>query len=137
LVSSQNGPVRLWVANLGTGALDTLPGHGASGADVEPAWSPDGGYVAFASSRDGPTEIYVLRLSTKTVVRLTIAGGSNGQAAWTADGRLVYTEFVGGSTVLHWIAPDYGPWPIGADTDQVIHDIPGSAGAQHPAVPLP
>lgn len=136
-VSSQNGPVRLWVANLGNGSLDTLPGHGASGADVEPAWSPDGGYIAFASSRDGPTEIYILDLLTGAATRLTLAGGSNGQPAWTPDGRLVYTTFVGGSTKLRWIDPLVGPTPAPTDTTRGIHEIPGSAGAQHPAALLP
>jgi hypothetical protein len=136
-VSSQNGPVRLWVAYLGNGTLDTLPGHGAGGADVEPAWSPSGAYVAFASSRDGPTEIYIVRISTGVAVRITTAGGSQGQPAWLADGRLVYTVFDSGQTYLRWIAPNLGPWPIGADTTQVIHDILGSTGAQHPAALLP
>jgi len=28
--------------------------------DIEPAWSPDGGRVAFQSNRDGNSEIYVM-----------------------------------------------------------------------------
>jgi Tol biopolymer transport system component len=136
-VSSQNGPVRLWVATLSSGALDTLPGRGAGGADVEPVWSPDGGQIAFATSRDGPTEIYVLRLSTGVAARLTTAGGSQGQPTWLPDGRLVYTVFDSGTTFLRWVKPNFGPWPIGADTGQVLHDIPGTLGAQHPAAALP
>jgi Tol biopolymer transport system component len=136
-VSSENGPVRLWVANLGSGALDTLPGHGASGADVEPAWSPDGGYIAFASSRAGPTEIYILRLSTGVAARITTAGGSQGQPAWLPDGRLVYTVFDSGQTALRWIDPDPRPDPIGVVPMTVIHDIPNSTGARHPAALLP
>ena len=32
----------------------------SSGADVIPEWSPDGSKIAFTSSRDGNTEIYVM-----------------------------------------------------------------------------
>ena len=136
-VSSQSGPVRLWALTLSSGALDTLPGRAATGADVEPAWSPDGGSIAFASSREGPTEIYVLRLSTGVAARLTTAGGSQGQPAWLPDGRLVYTVFDSGTTRLRWVDPYFGPRPIGADTTQVLHEIPGTIGAQHPAPILP
>ena len=135
--SSQGGPVRLWVATLSSGALDTLPGGATTGADVEPAWSPDGGSIAFASSRDGPTEIYVLRLSTGVAARKTAAGGSQGQAAWLPDGRLVYTVFDSGQTYLRWIDPRPMVRPIGDTVPLPVHEIPNTLGAQHPAAAFP
>ena len=39
--------------------------------DRSPAWSPDGGRIAFASYRDGNSEIYVMNADGTGVVRLT------------------------------------------------------------------
>lgn len=124
--SSQSGPVRLWSAVIGSGALDTIAGH-TTGADVEPAWSPEGGRIVFASSRDGPTELYLLTLATGAVTRLTTAGGTNGRPAWTADGRIVYVAFLSGHPTLRWLDP--------ADP-AVIHEIPVGTDADHPASPF-
>ena len=129
--------MRLWVATLGTGHLDTLPGHGTSGADVEPAWSPDGADIVFASSRSGPTELYLLHLANGHVAQLTHAGGTNGQPTWTTDGRVVYTSWAGSVPSLHWIDARDRATVIGDTTTFVIHDVPGTSGAEHPAIPLP
>jgi TolB protein len=75
-------------------------------ADVEPAWSPDGQSVAIVSTREsGNTDIYVVRLSSGAVTRLTTGAQTEGQPAWTPDGlRLVYTDFGSGSRRLRWMA---------------------------------
>ncbi|NIM52761.1 MAG: hypothetical protein GTO22_26535, partial [Gemmatimonadales bacterium] len=39
--------------------------------DREPAWSPDGTRIAFASNRDGNYEIYVMDADGSNPVRLT------------------------------------------------------------------
>lgn len=121
--SSQGGPVRLWTATIGSGALDSLP-RGASGADVEPAWSPDGGFIAFASTRDGPTEVYRLNIATGETTRLTTAGGSNGRPHWTSDGRILYVTFVSGVPSLRWLDPAL---------PGVVHEIPVGDHADHPS----
>ena len=64
---------------------------GGTFADVEPAWSPDGTRVAFASNRSGDTELYILTVATGTVTRVTTRTGSDGAPTWLADGRIVYT----------------------------------------------
>ena len=75
----------------GTGqrALTTVPG-----ADFDPAWSPDGKRIAFASLRDGRKEIYVLTIETGAVTRLTNSTGDveNSQPSWSPLGnQIVYT----------------------------------------------
>lgn len=64
---------------------------GSTAADVEPAWSPDGSRVAFASNRSGDTELYLLTVGTGAVTRLTTRTGSDGAPTWLADGRVVFT----------------------------------------------
>jgi serine/threonine protein kinase len=69
--------------------LTTVPG-----SDFDPAWSPDGGRIAFASLRDGRKEIYLLNVDSGAVTRLTISTGDveNTQPAWSPDGtRITYT----------------------------------------------
>ncbi|HXF85035.1 MAG TPA: protein kinase [Anaerolineales bacterium] len=75
----------------GTGlkSLTTVPG-----SDFDPAWSPDGTRIAFASLRDGRKEIYVLTLETGIVVRLTNSTGDveNIQPSWSPTGdQIAYT----------------------------------------------
>jgi hypothetical protein len=64
---------------------------GGTRAEVEPAWSPDGTQVAFASNRTGDTELYLLTVATGAVTRLTTRTGSDGAPAWLSDGRIVFT----------------------------------------------
>ncbi|WKZ46093.1 MAG: protein kinase [Anaerolineales bacterium] len=64
------------------------------GSDFDPAWSPDGEKIAFASARDGQKEIYVLAVNSGAVVRLTNSalGVENTQPSWSPDGtKIVYT----------------------------------------------
>lgn len=64
------------------------------GSDFDPAWSPDGERIAFASERDGQKEIYVLTVDSGAVVRLTNSplGVENTQPSWSPDGKqIVYT----------------------------------------------
>jgi Tol biopolymer transport system component len=91
----------------GTGekALTTIPG-----ADFDPAWSPDGKRIAFASSRDGRKEIYTLTLDSGAVTRITNSIGNieNTQPSWSPLGnQIVYTvQRVGAYQV--WSMTDTG-----------------------------
>jgi len=78
------------VYDLTLGGAPTLLA-GGSKAEVEPAWSPDGTRVAFASNRSGDTELYLVTVGTGTVTRLTTRAGSDGAPTWLSDGRIVFT----------------------------------------------
>jgi Tol biopolymer transport system component len=59
------------------------------GADVNPAWSPDGGRIAFASERDGNFEIYAMNADGTNPVRLTNASAADYRPAWSPDGARI------------------------------------------------
>jgi len=71
----------------GTGLVrltDTKPGV----SNIDPAWSPDGKRIAFASNRDGEFEIYVMNADGSNPVRRTNAP-INEAPAWSPDGKKI------------------------------------------------
>jgi Tol biopolymer transport system component len=63
-----------------------------STVDCDPDWSPDGRFIAFASTReDGSTGIYVVRPDGRGLRRLF--SGTASQVDWSPDGRRI--AFVG------------------------------------------
>jgi Tol biopolymer transport system component len=73
----------------------------------EPAWSPDGRQIAFASDREWPTRIYVIDSNGRNVHRVTCCGTAHDHnPTWSPDG--------------HRIAFDRMPWPVEANDR---HDI--------------
>jgi Tol biopolymer transport system component len=53
---------------------------------VEPAWSPDGTTIAFASARSGSFDIYVMKADGNGTHRLTSTKEDDGHPTWSADG---------------------------------------------------
>ena len=81
----------------GDGSSPTRLSDGA-GQDVDPAWSPDGTKIAFASGRDGNYELYVMDVDGSDVTRLTDTAESEGNPDWSPDGsRLVFDRLLGGT----------------------------------------
>jgi Tol biopolymer transport system component len=54
--------------------------------DDDPAWSPDGRLIAFRSTRDGNTDIYVMNADGSGQRNLTRSPANEGRFAW-APGR--------------------------------------------------
>jgi Tol biopolymer transport system component len=57
--------------------------------EVEPAWSPDGRYLAYSSDKAGTEDIYVRDMVTNAERRLTSLDGAEYAAAWSPDGRMI------------------------------------------------
>jgi TolB protein len=65
--------------------------HLASGE--QPAWSPNGAQIAFASTRGGNSDIFVVRERGGTVRRLTTGSTDDTDPAWSPNGRTIaYTR---------------------------------------------
>ena len=118
-MSTSEGTADLYTHSVSDGSFSQLVPDSAFRAEVEPAWSPDGKWVAFASDRAGDTEIYLVEVATGKLTRLTSRSGTDGQPAWTADGRLVYTAWVAGESSLRWLDPV---------SPATVHDIDIGAG---------
>ncbi len=81
--------------------------------DRDPAWSPDGRYLAFSSHREGNWEIYVLDLLTGEINRLTDNPAYDGSPTWSPDGLwLVYESYQDKNLDLYLIQADGESSPI-------------------------
>jgi len=81
--------------------------------DRDPAWSPNGRYLAFASHRDGNWELYVQDVQTGTPTRLTYTLGFEGSPAWSPDGQwLVYEAYNEDNLDIYIIRVDGTQGPI-------------------------
>lgn len=91
----------------GTGLVPlTQPETGGSNAN--PAWSPDGQRLAFASDRDGEWNIYVMNADGSGLVRLT-SGGYNDEPAWSPDGKTIaFTRLQDGSAGIFAVNAEGG-----------------------------
>jgi TolB protein len=61
---------------------------------LQPAWSPDGQKIAFASQRDGNWEIYVMNADGSEITRLTDNPTTDWEPAWSPDGqKIVFARY--------------------------------------------
>ena len=95
----------------------------ASALHQSPVWAPDGGTLYFVSDRDGPRDIYGVRLSRDGEVRsepLRLTTGLNAQSiALNGDGtRIAYSVYTARSNV--WSLPIPAVGPISAAAAQQV-----------------
>ncbi len=63
--------------------------------DASPAWSPDGGRIAYLSNRGGKTQIHVRWMDTGQVAQITDLQQPPANIAWSPDGKWIsYTARV-------------------------------------------
>ncbi len=94
----RDGRSHLFLRRVDGLAAATDLSRAASGADISPAFSPDGRWIAFASSRDNTPGIFVMTRSGENARRV-VNGGFD--PAWTPDGReLVYSTDFGRDPVV-------------------------------------
>jgi TolB protein len=77
-------------------------------SEFQPAVSPDGGRIAFASVRDGNPDVYV-RDAAGRVARLTSHAAADAQPSWSPDGRrLAFVSERRGRAEIHVMDADGG-----------------------------
>lgn len=88
-LSISEGPSDIWATTHTTQPLEPVNITSASWISVLHAWSPDGQWLAFTSSRDGSLDLYAARSDGSALAQLTNAGSLNTFPAYSPDGRRI------------------------------------------------
>ena len=57
--------------------------------DIDPTWSPDGSRIAFASSRSGRRQLYMMDSDGSNITQLTDLNNMGGRSSWSPDGTKI------------------------------------------------
>ncbi len=84
------GLLQLWILDLKNGWKNQITFIN-KGLTYDPAWSPDGGKIAYVSTQTGMTEIFVYDMNTKKSRQLTNSSGMvyNQRPSWSPDSRMI------------------------------------------------
>ena len=78
-------------------------------SDSGPSWSPSGKHIAFASTRDGNHEIYVMDADGGNPQRLTRHISHDWSASWSPSGEhIAFASFRGGNAEVYVMDADGG-----------------------------
>ncbi|MBC7289129.1 MAG: PD40 domain-containing protein, partial [Armatimonadetes bacterium] len=90
--------------------------------DVQPCWSPDAGWIAFASLRDGNYEIYKMQPDGSNPTRLTNNAAMDLSPVWSPDGsRIMWLregdlwEMNADGSNQHLVKADLADWSVSLD----------------------
>ncbi|HVS13521.1 MAG TPA: S9 family peptidase [Thermoanaerobaculia bacterium] len=112
----------LWL--VGADGADHRPLTTGEADDGSPRWSPDGGRLAYTSSRQGSTQLWVRWMDTGQTARLSQLERPPRGLAWSPDGtRLAFVAFVSepASPLVELPAPPKGAeW---AEPPKVIRNL--------------
>jgi len=88
-LSNWNGPERLLLLELATGALRELVRHGERTIFGNPHWSPDGRSITFSSNHRFGHQIYVVEVSSGKERRISPVASGGCEPRFSRDGRKV------------------------------------------------
>ena len=104
-VSKSPGRFQLIVAD--SDGFNAVPALNSSEPIISPAWSPDGGRLAYVSFEGRKPSVYVQNVSSGVRTLLVKASGNQSAPAWSPDGdRIVYASSQAGGTQLFIASAD-------------------------------
>ncbi len=114
-VGRERGQDDIWVANVDGGTPLRLTGDPAD--DRDPAWSPDGTRLAYASRRDDNWDLYILNMADSTGEPFRLTFGLEFEAApvWSPDGAFIaYERYLGENLDIYVVPVDgsQAPQPL-------------------------
>lgn len=117
----ERGQTDIWALNVGTRDAIRLTNDPAD--DRDPAWSPDGTRLAYASRQDGNWEIYIHSLVDQSTQRLSFDLSFQGRPTWSPDGQWLAYESYQGSNLDVYAVPIDGSEPPIRITDHPAPDF--------------
>jgi Tol biopolymer transport system component len=85
---SECGPARIYVTDV-DGVFTNLVNLTPDRTATDPAWSPDGTRIAFASNKEGNYDIYSMAIDGTDVQQLTQTDEQEAEPAWSPDGKTI------------------------------------------------
>jgi Tol biopolymer transport system component len=96
LVSTRDGDYAIYAMNADSGNQERLTDAEGDPSSpqglffqIEPAWSPDGRQIAFASKRRGSFDVYSMEADGTGTRRLTSTSEDEGHPTWSPDGKRI------------------------------------------------
>jgi len=75
--------------------------------DIDPTWSPDGSMIAFASSRNGTRQLFVMNADGTNIHQVTNLDSMGGRSTWSPDGtKLAFYRGPNGDRNIYLINVD-------------------------------
>lgn len=109
---SPDGKQILFASGKGTLNLSIMAADGTGAKQLtvngrQPSWSPDGKQIAFVSTRDGSSQIYVMKADGSNVQRLTNNKSEDATPSWSPDGKqIVFVSTRDGNSQLYVMNTD-------------------------------
>lgn len=108
----------LWVMRIGESPRRITDD---SAYQVDPAWSPDGRYVAYSSDKNGTQDLYVHDMQTGSDRQVTSREDAVVSAAWSPDGSTIVFQDQNGATFT--IEVDIGDSVETGDVQEVMGEL--------------